>query len=81
MDVTQHALLALIAVPFLGFLFALMSRENPRGGTHNALTVAAFAVLANIALMWWIFTRFNTSKTGLQFVSRYNWIDIQEYFE
>ena len=52
MDVTQHALLALIAVPFLGFLFALMSRENPRGGTHNALTVAAFAVLANIALMW-----------------------------
>ncbi len=76
MDVTQHALLALIAVPFLGFLFALMSRENPRGGTHKALTVAAFAVLANIALMWWIFTRFNTAKTGLQFVSRYNWIDI-----
>lgn len=76
MDVTQHILLALIVVPFLGFLFALMSRGEMRGGSHNVMAVVVFAALSNIFLLWQIFSRMDISGRGLQFISRYNWIDV-----
>ena len=76
MEISQHILLAVIAVPFIGFLFALISHAGQKSSIHNAIYVTVFTVISNIALLWRIFTQLNIQQRGLQFITKYNWIEI-----
>lgn len=76
MEISQHILLAVIAIPFIGFLFALISHAGQKNSVHNAIYVTIFTVISNIALLWRIFTQLDIQQKGLQFITKYNWIEI-----
>lgn len=73
MEITPQTLPILIAIPFLGFLFALMPPQNNRG-KYNALAVAEFTVIVNILMLAKILTQLDIDKSGLQLLSEYKWM-------
>lgn len=75
MDISQYFLITLILVPFLGFLFALISPTVEKKMSQNVISVAEFAVITNIILLWRQMTQLDLNQKGLQFLTQYQWID------
>jgi len=75
MDITPHILLVLMIIPFLGFLFVLMTKNNKVQNRHNAIATAEFAIVCNILLLGKLLTKLNLSQTGMQFFATYQWIE------
>lgn len=72
---TTFSILSLIiAVPFLGMIFALTAKEDIRGGSHNIYNVSLFAVVANMVMIWRIFMLIDTRKEGLQLIEKFDWL-------
>ena len=75
MDINQHVLLILILVPFLGFLFSLISKQGDKNAPHNSIYVSLFAIFSNIFILLYICTLVDFNKNGLQILSSYKWVD------
>ena len=65
----------IILLPFVGMLFALSSKSDENLSGHNAFNVAVFTVCANLVLILRIFYNLDISKSGLQLVERFNWLE------
>lgn len=74
---SPFALLSLIiAVPFIGLLFALTAKDDEAASSgRNVLNVSIFAIIANIILIFRIFMLIDTTKPGLQLVEKFNWLE------
>lgn len=74
---SPFALLSLIiALPFIGLLFALTAKDDEKSiWKNNVLNVSVFAVVANIVLLFRIFMIMDTSKPGLQLLEHFNWLE------
>lgn len=66
---------AIIAVPFIGFLFVLTAKDDENTRGRNALSVALLALIANVFLIWRISTQLDLKKTGLQLMEKYHWLE------
>ena len=75
MNISQHFLIMLIIAPFLGFLFALTAQSTEKTMRHNVISVAEFAIITNIILLWRQMTELDLNQKGLQFLTQYQWID------
>lgn len=75
MNISQHILLILISIPFLGFLFALTSPSKNKTSYANIVSVAEFAVLSNTALLTYLLMHLDLNIKGLQFLSYYQWTE------
>lgn len=76
MNISQHLLATIIIVPFLGFLFALISQTGEKSARHNVVAVAEFTVITNVILLWRQLTQLDLNQKGLQFLSQYQWTEI-----
>lgn len=66
---------AVIAVPFIGFLFVLTAKDDEQTRGRNALSVALLAMIANVLLIWRIMVLVDLDKSGLQLVETYRWLE------
>lgn len=71
---TFSILSLIIAVPFLGMLFALTAREDSTASTRNVYNVSVFAVAANMVMIWRIFMLIDVYKPGFQLTETFNWL-------
>lgn len=65
----------IIAIPFLGMLFALTAKEDESGSTRNIYNVSLFAIVANIVMIWRIFMLIDVYKPGFQLTETFNWLE------
>lgn len=72
---TFSILSLIIAIPFLGMLFTLFSKDSGNDFNSNVLSVAIFSVVANIVMIFRIFMLLEVYKPGLQLVETYNWME------
>ena len=72
---TFSILSLIIAIPFMGMLFALTAREDENASTRNIYNVSLFAVIANIVMIWRIFMLIDVYKPGFQLIETFNWMD------
>lgn len=72
---TFSLLSLIIAIPFLGMLFALAAKDSEDGSTRNVYNVSVFAVIANIVMIWRIFMLIDVYKPGFQLTETFNWLE------
>ena len=72
---TFSLLSLIIAIPFLGMLFALAAKDADDGSTRNVYNVSLFAVIANIVMIWRIFMLIDVFKPGFQLTETFNWLE------
>lgn len=77
---SPFALLSLIvAVPFLGMLFVLSSKDNEDSQPgRNAFNVCVFTIVSNIILIWRIFMILNENSASLQLIEKFDWLSIPD---
>ena len=75
---TFSLLSLIIAIPFLGMLFALAAKEADDGSTRNVYNVSLFAVIANIVMIWRIFMLIDVYKPGFQLTETFNWLEMPD---
>ena len=61
----------IIAVPFIGLLFALAAKDDEKTRDRNVFNVSIFALITNLFVIWRMFALLDVSKPGLQMVERY----------
>ncbi len=64
----------IIAVPFVGMLFALSAKEDEAHPGRNVFNVSMFTIIVNLTVLWRIFMKLDLDKPGLQLVERFNWL-------
>lgn len=72
---TFSILSLIIAIPFLGMLFALTAKEDDNASTRNIYNVSLFAIIANIVMIWRIFMLVDVYKPGFQLTETFNWLE------
>lgn len=65
----------IIAVPFIGLLFALAAKDDEKNHDRNVFNVSIFAVITNMIIIWRMFTLMNLSGPGLQMLEKYAWLE------
>ena len=65
----------IIAVPFIGLLFALAAKDDEKTRDRNVFNVSIFALITNLFVIWRMFALLDVSKPGLQMVERYEWLE------
>lgn len=75
MELAPHMLLLLILIPFLGFVFLLLTRDNTKNSVKNIIMATEFAVCTNIMLLGRFFSQLDLEQHGLQFLTTYSWIE------
>ena len=65
----------IIAIPFIGVLFALTAKDDDKTRGRNAFNVSVFAVITNLLVLWRIAALLDISATGLQLTERYDWLE------
>jgi len=74
---SPFALLSLVvAIPFLGVLFVLMSKDDELTRGRNAFNVCVFSIIANIVMIFRIFMLIDEKKDTLQLLEKFNWLDV-----
>lgn len=74
--ITSFSLLSLIiAIPFLGCLFALLSQENEEKNGKNVYNVTIFTIISNIVLLFRTFMVMNVNDRSFQLVEKFNWLE------
>jgi len=74
MENSLTMLSALIAVPFIGFLFALTAKDDEISHGRNVFSVTVLAVAADLFLLWRIAMTLNVDQSGLQQVEKFHWL-------
>lgn len=72
----EMLLLFVILIPLIGACLTATSKYTPNYATNNVHNVVIWVLLANISLILYIFSLIDTSKTGIQLVEKYNWLEI-----
>lgn len=65
----------IIALPFIGLLFALVAKDDEKTKGHNVYNVTVLTIIANIVLIWRIFSLVDIRKEGLQLVEKFTWLE------
>lgn len=65
----------IIALPFLGLLFALVAKDDEKTKGRNVYNVTVLTIVANIILIWRIFSLVDVKKEGLQLIERFTWLE------
>lgn len=65
----------IIAVPFIGLLFAMTAKDDEKTCGRNVFNVSIFAIITNIVIIWRMFVLLNLDARGLQMVEKYNWLE------
>lgn len=64
----------IIAIPFVGMLFALTAKENGLETSRNVYNVSVFAVIANMVMIWRTFMLLDTNTPGARLSTSFNWL-------
>ena len=67
-----------VAIPFLGVLFVLMSKDDEITRGRNAFNVCVFTILSNVVMIFRIFMLIDEKKTTLQLIEKFNWLDVPD---
>ena len=65
----------IIAIPFIGVLFALTAKDDEKTRGRNVFNVSVFAVITNLLVLWRIGTLLDITKQGLQLTENYDWLE------
>ncbi len=74
MESSLTILSSLIAVPFIGFLFALTAKDDDGTRGRNVFSVTILSLIANLFLLWRIAVNLEVDKSGLQLVEKFHWL-------
>ena len=74
METSLTLLSSLIAVPFIGFLFALTAKDDETTRGRNAFNVTILALAANLFLLWRIAVNLEVDKPELQLLEKFHWL-------
>lgn len=74
MESSLTVLATLIAVPFIGFLFALTAKDDETTRGRNVFNVTILALVANLLLLWRIAVNLDVNKIGPQLTEKYHWL-------
>ncbi|MBO7556423.1 MAG: hypothetical protein J6T72_03415 [Alphaproteobacteria bacterium] len=72
---TNIFLLLMMLIPFLGTLFALISKENPSKNTNNVLSVGIFTTVINLAVIYMAFRSIENVDGDISFVTNISWLE------
>ena len=70
---SSYLLFLLIALPIFGAVIIMFSKYDRNYFRKNIYHVAIWTLLANISLVLYTFSLFDTEKSGIQLVEKYNW--------
>ena len=71
MAASFNFLSTIIAIPFIGLLFALAAKDDEKTHGRNVFNVSVFAIMTNLLVIWRMFALLDVSAPGLQMVERY----------
>lgn len=69
-------LLFVILIPLIGAFLTATSKYTPNYTINNVHNVVIWVLLTNISLILYIFSLIDITKTGIQLVEKYSWLDI-----
>lgn len=72
---SSYLMILLIVIPLFGAVITMFSKYDRNYRTKNIYHVATWTLLADILLILYIFTLFDTEKSGIQLVEKYNWLN------
>ena len=75
MAASFNFLSTIIAIPFIGLLFALAAKDDEKTHGRNVFNVSVFAIMTNLLVIWRMFALLDVSVPGLQMVERYEWLE------
>ena len=75
MTTSLNFLSTIIAIPFIGVLFALTAKDDDTTRGRNAFNVSVLAVITNLLVLWRIAALLDISASGLQLTERYDWLE------
>ena len=75
MAASFNFLSTIIAIPFIGLLFALAAKDDEKTHGRNVFNVSVFAIMTNLLVIWRMFALLDVSAPGLQMVERYEWLE------
>ncbi len=75
MAASFNFLSTIIAIPFIGLLFALAAKDDEKTHGRNIFNVSVFAIMTNLLVIWRMFALLDVSAPGLQMVERYEWLE------
>ena len=75
MTTSLNFLSTIIAIPFIGVLFALTAKDDDKTRGRNAFNVSVLAVITNLLVLWRIAALLDISASGLQLTERYDWLE------
>lgn len=68
-----YVLLLIILIPLIGAIFAI-SIKNNNYSNQNIYNVAIWAGIINTLAVLYVFSMFDSQKTGIQIVEKYSWL-------
>lgn len=72
---TNIFLILMMVIPFLGTLFALISKENPSKKTNNVLSVGIFTTVINLVVIYMAFRGIENVDGDISFVTNISWLE------
>ena len=66
MAASFNFLSTIIAIPFIGLLFALAAKDDEKTHGRNVFNVSVFAIMTNLLVIWRMFALLDVSAPGLQ---------------
>ncbi|MEO6015489.1 MAG: NADH-quinone oxidoreductase subunit M, partial [Devosia sp.] len=74
MNIADHLLTLITFLPAIGAFLLLFVPGNDEAGKNLARWVALLTSLVTFALSLWMWSRYDASNPGFQFVENYEWI-------
>ena len=68
-----YVLLLIILIPLIGAIFAI-SIKNNNYSNQNIYNVAIWTGIINTLAVLYVFSMFDSQKTGIQIVEKYSWL-------
>lgn len=65
-------MMLIIAIPFIGMLFVLISKNTDNN--KNAFSVAIFSIITNISIIWQIFSFIKKKKVETDLIEKIDWL-------
>lgn len=65
----------LIAVPFIGLLFALTAKNDEKTRDRNVFNVSIFTIITNMIIIWRMFTLIDLKSAAPQMIESYRWLN------
>ncbi|MBR1604770.1 MAG: hypothetical protein IJ660_01525 [Alphaproteobacteria bacterium] len=71
MEITPQMLPILILIPFLGFIFLLLARDDTRYSVRNIIMATEFIICTNIIMLGRFFSQLDIGQQSVQFLTTY----------